>query len=153
MKGAINRSRRHAIQLCNTGYLDGPVRAFWRQTVKPLPQLQQGIRCDGFTPAAHSCPAHGNRCPPDYQLPGNRGRANFLVNVQTVPPGGVDRGFTANRRRGLLRRQSLPSGAHYAGWFQTPRILQHITEGFFCRRFRVNRLLGGLSVIPCWFRV
>jgi hypothetical protein len=43
MEGAVNRGGRHAIQLGDSGDLNGPFGAFGRQTIKPLSQLQQGV--------------------------------------------------------------------------------------------------------------
>ncbi|OSK88074.1 hypothetical protein ECXG_04273 [Escherichia coli TA447] len=43
VEGTVNRGGRNAVQLSDSGDLNGPIGTFWRQTIKPLPQLQQGI--------------------------------------------------------------------------------------------------------------
>ena len=73
----INGAWGHAVQLGYRSHLGSSFRAFLRQAVEPLPQLNQRIGRNDFTPpAGHharprsgSCRASSGRCPSSGRFP------------------------------------------------------------------------------------
>src|SRR5437773_1945806 len=47
---SIDAGARYAVQLGDGGYLNGPLRAFLRQTIQPLAQSQQRLHRNLLTP-------------------------------------------------------------------------------------------------------
>lgn len=122
MKSAINRHDRNTIQLSGRGNLSGTFRAFWRQTIELLPQLQQGISRDSATTAAHNFPAPG-RLTPSRSRAG--GRWPWLPSSQWYtgarPLQDLGKVSFPGIRPEPSPRHCLPSGAPGEGLFQTQR--------------------------------